>query len=48
MRENIIAAIVAGMQRDLNCQQVARLRAVLNEELQDVDIKERATDERQN
>lgn len=47
MRENIIAAIVAGMQRDLNCQQVARLRAVLNEELQDVDIKERATDERQ-
>ena len=29
MKENIIQAIVAEMQRDLDCQQMARLKAVL-------------------
>ena len=30
MKENIIQAIVAGMQRDLDCLQIARLKAVLH------------------
>ena len=30
MKENIIQAIVADMQRDLDCLQIARLKAVLH------------------
>lgn len=41
MKENIIQAIVAGMQRDLDCLQMARLKAVLFKELQDVEITEK-------
>ena len=40
MKENIILAIVADMQRDLDCRQMARLKAVLFKELQDVEITE--------
>lgn len=40
MRESIIQAIVADMQRDLDCRQMARLKAVLIKELQDVEITE--------
>ena len=40
MKENIIQAIVADMQRDLDCRQMARLKAVLLKELQDVEITE--------
>lgn len=40
MKENIIQAIVTGMQRDLDCRQVARLKAVLHRELQDIEIIE--------
>ena len=40
MKENIILAIVADMQRDLDCRQMARLKAVLHKELQDVEIRE--------
>ena len=40
MKENIIQAIVAGMQRDLDCRQMARLKAVLHKELQNVEITE--------
>ena len=32
MKENIIQAIVAKMQRDLDCRQMARLKAVLTSE----------------
>ena len=32
MKENIIQAIVAEMQRDLECRQMARLKAVLTSE----------------
>ena len=41
MKENIIQAIVADMQRDLDCRQMARLKAVLFKELQDVEITEK-------
>ena len=41
MKENIILAIVADMQRDLDCRQMARLKAVLFKELQDVEITEK-------
>ena len=40
MKENIIQAIVAGMQRDLDCLQIARLKAVLHKKLQDVEVTE--------
>ena len=40
MKENIIQAIVADMQRDLDCRQMARLKAVLHKELQNVEIRE--------
>ena len=40
MKENIIQAIVADMQRDLDCRQMARLKAVLFKELQNVEIVE--------
>ena len=40
MRESIIQAIVADMQRDLDYRQMARLKAVLIKELQDVEITE--------
>lgn len=40
MKENIIQAIVAAMQRDLDCRQIAQLKAVLIKELQDVEISE--------
>mgnify|MGYP002855268429 CR=1 FL=1 len=40
MKENIIQAIVADLQRDLDCRQMARLKAVLHKELQDVEITE--------
>ena len=41
MKENIIQAIVAEMQRDLDCRQMARLKAVLIKELQNVEITEK-------
>ena len=41
MKENIILAIVADMQRDLDCRQMARLKAVLFKELQDEEITEK-------
>lgn len=40
MKESIIQAIVADMQRDLDCRQMSRLKAVLIKELQDVEISE--------
>ena len=41
MKENIIQAIVAEMQRDLDCRQMARLKAVLASELHNVEIIEK-------
>ena len=41
MKENIIQAIVAKMQRDLDCRQMARLKAVLASELHNVEILEK-------
>lgn len=41
MKENFIRAIVAAMQRDLDCRQIAQLKAVLIKELQAVEISER-------
>lgn len=41
MKENIIQAIVAKMQRDLDCRQMARLKAVLTSELHNVEIIEK-------
>ena len=38
MKENIIMAVVTAMQRDLDCRQMARLKAVLIKELQDVEV----------
>lgn len=48
MKESIIQAIVAEMQRDLDCQQMVRLKAVLLKELQDVDITEKANSQERN
>ena len=48
MKENIIQAIVAEMQRDLDCRQMARLKAVLLKELQDVEIIEASNCQEQN
>ena len=42
MKENIIQAIVAKMQRDLDCRQMARLKAVLASELHNVEIIEKS------
>ena len=42
MKENIIQAIVAEMQRDLDCRQMARLKAVLASELHNVEILEKS------
>lgn len=42
MKENIIQAIVAKMQRDLDCRQMARLKAVLALELHNVEIIEKS------
>lgn len=42
MKENFIQAIVADMQRDLDCRQMARLKDVLLKELHDVEIMEKA------
>ena len=42
MKENIIQAIVAEMQRDLDCRQMARLKAVLASELHNVEIIEKS------
>ena len=41
MKENIIQAIVTEMQRDLDCRQMARLKAVLASELHNVEIIEK-------
>ena len=41
MKENIIQAIVAKMQRDLDCRQMAQLKAVLASELHNVEITEK-------
>ena len=41
MKENIIQAIVAEMQRELDCRQMARLKAVLTSELHNVEIIEK-------
>ena len=48
MKENIIQAIVADMQRDLDIQQMARLKAVLIKELQNVEITEKQESQKQN
>ena len=40
MKESIIQAVIMAMQRDLDCRQQARLKAVLIQELQGVEIKE--------
>ena len=40
MKDSIIHAVVVEIQQDLNCQQVARLRAVLREQLSRFEIKE--------
>ncbi len=48
MKENIIQAIVAEMQRDLDIQQMARLKAVLIKELQNVEITEKQESQKQN
>ena len=48
MKENIIQAIVAGMQRDLDCLQIARLKAVLHKKLQDVEVTETSNCQEQN
>ena len=42
MKKNIIQAIVAEMQRDLDCRQMARLKAVLTSELHNVEIIEKS------
>ena len=39
MKKNIIQAIVADMQRDLYCRQMARLKTVLFKKLQDIEIR---------
>lgn len=44
MKENVIRAIVAAMQCDLDCRQIAQLKTVLIKELQDVDIIENQAD----
>ena len=46
MKENIIQAVLAAMQRDLDCRQVARLKAVLLQELQGIEMKECDFDEK--
>ena len=48
MKENIIQAIVADMQRDLDCLQIARLKAVLHKKLQDVEVTETSNCQEQN
>ena len=40
MKENIIHAVIVAMQRDLDCHQMSRLKAVLIKELHDVNITE--------
>ena len=40
MKQNIIQAVVAAMQRDLDCRQMARLKTVLEQELQGLTITE--------
>lgn len=47
MKENIIQAVVTAMQRDLDCRQIARLKAVLIAELQDVEVTEHKETEQQ-
>lgn len=46
MKENIIQAVLAAMQRDLDCRQTARLKAVLLQELQGIEMKECGFDEK--
>ena len=41
MKENIIQAIVVRMQHDLDCRQMAQLKAVLASELHNVEIIEK-------
>ena len=41
MKENIIQAIVAKMQRNLDCRQMVQLKAVLASELHNVEIIEK-------
>ena len=48
MKENIIQAIVADMQRDLDCLQIARLKAVLHKKQQDVEVTETSNCQEQN
>ena len=47
MKENIIQAVLAAMQRDLDCRQTARLKAVLLQELQGIEMKECDFDEKE-
>ena len=46
MKENIIQAVLAAMQRDLDCRQMARLKTVLLQELQGIEMKECDFDEK--
>lgn len=46
MKENIIQAVLTAMQRDLDCRQTARLKAVLLQELQGIEMKECDFDEK--
>lgn len=45
MKENIIQAIVTAMQRDLDYHQMTKLKAVLTQELQDVEFREHPDNE---
>ncbi len=47
MKENIIQAVVVAMQRDLNYDQIARLKSVLISKLQNVEVTELKETERQ-
>ena len=47
MKESIIQSVIAEMQRDLDYRQMARLKAVLIQELRDVEITEVANREQQ-
>lgn len=44
MKENIIRSIVAAMQRELDCRQIAQLKSVLIKELKNVKITESSED----
>lgn len=47
MKDNIILAVVAEMQSDLDCKQIARLRNVLAKELRNVEVVEKQESQEQ-